>query len=439
MDPICRPGFKGTLTAPGPRLATRNVGVLAAILLSAAPAAAETRSLVSTLNGHQAAVASPGFGCARFIIDTDANALHYHIAFGGMLGVEAIAHIHGPAAPGALGPVMVFLPLGNPKVGTWNYPEVAEPTLLNGLAYIAIHSSVFPADSGELRGQIVDFVAVLDEVQVNPPSGSGGRGYGLFTIDTCANELTYTIVIEALDGTETAAALHGYALHTDSGGSVHPLPLGPVKTGVWPYPEAQEQRILDGQLYVDIHSTRFEDGEIRGQVVRAVAPVDGTQEVPATGVPGHGCAEFAIDRAADTLSYYLAYGDLTGPATGVHIHGYAPPGMEGGVQHVISAGNPVAGQWSYPAASEADILGGLTYVNIHTAANSGGEIRGQAILPLPPCPADLDCDGGVGAADLALLLGAWGPNPDHGADFNDDGAVNAGDLAILLGGWGPCP
>jgi choice-of-anchor B domain-containing protein len=54
------------------------------------------------------------------------------------------------------------------------------------------------------------------------------------------------------------------------------------------------------------------------------------------------------------------------------------------------------------------------------------------------CSSDLDGDGDVGAADLAMLLGAWGPNPGHPADFDGDGFVNAADLAQLLGNWGPC-
>lgn len=49
-------------------------------------------------------------------------------------------------------------------------------------------------------------------------------------------------------------------------------------------------------------------------------------------------------------------------------------------------------------------------------------------------PGDLDGDGAVGPADLALLLGAWGSGP-HPADLDGDGAVGAADLAILLGGW----
>lgn len=54
------------------------------------------------------------------------------------------------------------------------------------------------------------------------------------------------------------------------------------------------------------------------------------------------------------------------------------------------------------------------------------------------CQPDLNGDGVVGAADLAILLGNWGPNPGHPADFNGDDIVGAADLAQLLGSWGPC-
>ncbi len=51
---------------------------------------------------------------------------------------------------------------------------------------------------------------------------------------------------------------------------------------------------------------------------------------------------------------------------------------------------------------------------------------------------DLNGDGNVGAFDLAMLLGGWGPCPGCPADFNGDGQVDATDLAQLLGSWGPC-
>lgn len=55
------------------------------------------------------------------------------------------------------------------------------------------------------------------------------------------------------------------------------------------------------------------------------------------------------------------------------------------------------------------------------------------------CLGDLDGDSAVGAADLAYLLGSWGPCVLCAADLDGDGAVGAADLALLLGAWGACP
>ncbi|MDZ4828668.1 MAG: hypothetical protein SGJ09_00540 [Phycisphaerae bacterium] len=56
-----------------------------------------------------------------------------------------------------------------------------------------------------------------------------------------------------------------------------------------------------------------------------------------------------------------------------------------------------------------------------------------------PCIADLNDDGTVDAADLAILLGQWGtPCVGCSADFNMNGGVGGQDLAVLLGAWGPC-
>jgi hypothetical protein len=60
------------------------------------------------------------------------------------------------------------------------------------------------------------------------------------------------------------------------------------------------------------------------------------------------------------------------------------------------------------------------------------------VADIIPCPADLNGDGQVDAADLAILLGSWGPCPDCNADFDLDDFVDAADLAVLLGEWGSC-
>jgi len=54
-----------------------------------------------------------------------------------------------------------------------------------------------------------------------------------------------------------------------------------------------------------------------------------------------------------------------------------------------------------------------------------------------PCPADLNGDGTVGAADLTLVLSSWGGSGP--ADLDGDGFVGASDLTIVLSAWGACP
>lgn len=68
-----------------------------------------------------------------------------------------------------------------------------------------------------------------------------------------------------------------------------------------------------------------------------------------------------------------------------------------------------------------------------------------AVLTPPPLRASECClgdlgsqDGTVNAADLALLLGSWGPCAGCAADLNEDGTVGPNDLALLLGNWGSC-
>ncbi|MEE8156214.1 MAG: right-handed parallel beta-helix repeat-containing protein [Phycisphaerales bacterium] len=69
-----------------------------------------------------------------------------------------------------------------------------------------------------------------------------------------------------------------------------------------------------------------------------------------------------------------------------------------------------------------------------------GLIVDMGVYEFPACcPWDLEDSGGVGAADLLILLAGWGPNPDHRADFNNDGMVGASDLLALLANWGECP
>ena len=100
---------------------------------------------------------------------------------------------------------------------------------------------------------------------------------------------------------------------------------------------------------------------------------------------------------------------------------------------------------TFPAHDDAGFQGAWTAYPFFPSGTVIVSDRSGGLFVLDPseavgggCPADFDNDGSVTAADLAMLLGAWGPNPGHPADFDGDGFVNAFDLAQLLGAWGPC-
>ena len=109
------------------------------------------------------------------------------------------------------------------------------------------------------------------------------------------------------------------------------------------------------------------------------ATLDGKSEVPATTSTATGTADLDYDAASKKLSWKLTYSGLTGPATAAHFHGPAEAGKNAGVAVAIpnATSSPVDGSATLSDAQAADLLAGKLYINIHTAANPGGEIRGQ--------------------------------------------------------------
>jgi Cu/Zn superoxide dismutase len=118
-----------------------------------------------------------------------------------------------------------------------------------------------------------------------------------------------------------------------------------------------------------------------------VASLDGASEVPAKTVPGTGTA--TIVKSGSTYSYTITYTGMTGPLTGAHIHGPATATTNATV--IVPFGTTGAGAsgtltGTFSSTNTAEISNdsldvlmrtGGAYVNLHTAANIGGEIRGQ--------------------------------------------------------------
>lgn len=418
--------------------------VIVAATTSSAFAAGGIFSRVALLMPEQETppvAGSNAIGCGTFIIDTCANTVRYYIVVCGLSSAETAAHIHGYVPPGVPGGVVHPLPMGTTKIGVWVYPEADELSILSGRAYVNVHTVA--NGGGEVRGQIVTHVAKIDGMQETPATGSAGTGWAVATVLPYSMSMDYYIVFGGLSSAEIAAHIHGPARHLAPAGVLHPLPAGSPKVGTWNFTAADEPAIYDGRIYINIHSVMFGGGEIRGQLTPLVNPIDGAQETPPIATNGCGCALLSIDDVANVLGYDISYRGLAGAETAAHIHGYAPRGTPAGVVNPLALGARKLGTWAYPAANEAQILGGMTYANVHSAVAGGGEIRGQLdFFPPLPCPEDINCDGVIDITDLSIQLANFGSTTANACDGDVDGDhdVDLVDLSLLLAVFGTgCP
>lgn len=112
------------------------------------------------------------------------------------------------------------------------------------------------------------------------------------------------------------------------------------------------------------------------------ADLQGASEVPATASKGTGAGAITFDTTTKKLDYKVTFSGLSGAATMGHIHGPAEVGSNAGVViPFANAASPIEGTAILTDAQAADLLAGKMYVNVHTAENKGGEIRGQIIKP----------------------------------------------------------
>lgn len=113
--------------------------------------------------------------------------------------------------------------------------------------------------------------------------------------------------------------------------------------------------------------------------VNMKAELKGASEVPPNASGGTGSVAVAYDTDSKKLSWKGSVTGLSGPATAAHFHGPAEPGKNAGVAIPISGADKGTfdGSATLTDAQAKELLDGKWYVNIHTATNKAGEIRGQ--------------------------------------------------------------
>ena len=130
---------------------TRLLAILAMLAMPVAASAQQTFS--ASIDAAQAVGCVGGTGTGTGSFTLTGGVLSYNISFSGMTGTETIAHVHGPAAPGATASPVFTLPAGSPKIGSEPLSASEILDLQADLYYVNIHST--QCGGGEIRGQIL--------------------------------------------------------------------------------------------------------------------------------------------------------------------------------------------------------------------------------------------------------------------------------------------
>jgi len=109
------------------------------------------------------------------------------------------------------------------------------------------------------------------------------------------------------------------------------------------------------------------------------ATLNAASEVPPNDSKGSGTLTATYDDASKKLTWKGSVTGLSGPATAAHFHGPAEAGKNAGVAVPISGADSGSfeGSATLTDAQASDLMAGHWYVNVHTATNKGGELRGQ--------------------------------------------------------------
>jgi hypothetical protein len=110
------------------------------------------------------------------------------------------------------------------------------------------------------------------------------------------------------------------------------------------------------------------------------ASLDSRQETPrAKGVPVKAGGSFQATLSGKTLKWTLTFNNLSGAAVAAHIHSGKRNVAGPVIVALCGAGckSPISGATLVSAAVIKELQSGDTYVNVHTAKNPGGEVRGQ--------------------------------------------------------------
>lgn len=332
-----------------------------------------------------------GLGLASVVVSKNQAKVDYKVVATGLTGAITAAHFHYGAADKTGGVAFALTATGNVLQGSITLPDSKFiDSLTAGRVYVNIHTAA--NGGGEIRGQLakvdgaIGFDALLDGSQEVPAVTSKAKALMVGWSNYGLDSMQYAVLYDSL--TTTNAHFHNAVVGVNGGVVVGLTAYNRAPTAAYvdkiALSSANLIKFLKGEIYVNLHSAANSGGEIRGQVSTSlheglVGDLCSKQEVTANTSAGIGAGFLSIDRNKLIGYYSVVASGLTGNATAAHIHKGAK-GVNGGVYQGFSAStnNAFSGSFTFATTAAADsAINGLMYFNVHTAANGGGEIRGQ--------------------------------------------------------------
>jgi glucose/arabinose dehydrogenase len=164
------------------------------------------------------------------------------------------------------------------------------------------------------------FVANLTGAQETPPNNSTATGRASLVLSPDEKTARVSLVFSGLSSGQTDAHIHGPAVPGVSAPPVFPLPLGQISDFSITLSPSQVQDLKNGLFYVNVHSSNFPAGEIRGQFASSLSAV--SMQFSATGYvvnENAGSVVVSVTRSgnttqATTINYATSNGSATQPS-----------------------------------------------------------------------------------------------------------------------------
>lgn len=347
-----------------------------------------------------------GFG----LLKLEGDNLVYDIRAIGLSGPVTGAHIHGPASTAESAPVLIHLEdtevggIGKSAILSSSIALTPEQkaAILNGRTYVNFHTDANP--NGEIRGQIAPVVyqALLDGSHERPtPVDTAASGSANLLL--IGNQLHYNFAYRGLSGSATAASIHGPAsegevgdilvdIAKDSAGS---MDVQGSFAGTITLSPAQISAVISEKAYLNVKTAGHPDGEIRGQIRPRVSASPFTAKLSGDAVrptavnsPASGLAILLLESS--NLTFNVSYSGFTNVPSAIQFNGPATSTNTAGTMvdltpfhsGTLTTNGGFSGTISLVTTQLTALTTGKSYLNLPTALNAKGELRGQIVPAL---------------------------------------------------------